>query len=130
MSKFREKKQYHRYQSSKYQGTAEDQKIEPESDRVVQVWPRQVRDDGLPKVCHALRYLLKFDFPTSTTAKKIQQVNARGSTVNNVRGDQINIVVNNPTTSAYIEEVEESKPLFGFSACGIQVFTPAMKSRR
>ena len=45
-------------------------------------------------------------FLTSTTAKKFQQVDARGSTVNNVGGDQFNIVVNNPTR-AHIEEMDE-----------------------
>lgn len=66
------------------------------SNHLVQAQPRRAK----------VERLLSALFLISTTAKKFQQVDARGSTVNNVGGDQINIVVNNPT-SAHIEEMDE-----------------------
>jgi hypothetical protein len=76
--------------------------------RVARARLRHVRNarGGLLQVCHALDCTLKFYFLTPPTAKKLRQVDARGSTVNNVGGDQINIVVNTPTNT-YIEEVDE-----------------------
>jgi hypothetical protein len=74
--------------------------------RVARARSRQARDGGLPKVRHAFECTPKSCTLIFITAKKYQQVDARGSTINNVGGDQINIVVNSPT-SPHIEEVDQ-----------------------